>query len=203
MVEIHPTATPQAKSPGERSYAIPLGVSGTTYLHARVRSARDQLLAEKLDLEKGPDNVVNLYAQQLALDEAWPDFTFEKIDAERASLIVGMFISGSLIHDTEAVIARIEDASLIRKLVDYVMVRAGLEYGIARAKVAATWMLDQAKPKLDEAKKVAEYQKIILKAQTEFAGQVDGQFEVVGPHLQQINTIYHKHKQAHATTGAG
>ena len=101
-------------------------------------------------------------------------------------------------------IARIEkDASLIRKLVDYVMVRAGLEYGIARAKVAATWMLDQAKPKLDEAKKVAEYQKIIQKAQTEFAGQVEGQFEIVGPHLQQINTIYHKHQQAHAMDGAG
>ena len=52
-------------------------------------------------------------------------------------------------------------------------------------------MLDQAKPKLDEAKKAAEYQKLILKAQTEFAGQVEGQLEVVGPHLQQINTIYH------------
>ena len=115
-----------------------------------------------------------------------------------------MFISGSLIHDTEAVIARVEeDASLIRKLVDYVMVRAGLEYGIARAKVAATWMLDQAKPKLDEAKKSAEHQKIILKAQKEFAGFVDGQLELVGPHLQQINTIYHKHQQAHAVGGAG
>ena len=89
---------------------------------------------------------------------------------------------------------------IVRKLVDYVMVRAGQEYGIARAKVAAMWMLDQAKPKLDEAKKAAEFQKLILKAQTEFAGQVDGQLEVVGPHLQQINTIYHKHQQM---AGAG
>jgi hypothetical protein len=35
-----------------------LGVPGKTYLHARVRSARDQVLADKLDLESGPDNVI-------------------------------------------------------------------------------------------------------------------------------------------------
>ena len=33
--------------------------------------------------------------------------------------------------------------------------------------------------------------------------KVDGQLEVVGPHLQQINTIYHKHQQAHAMDSAG
>ena len=66
-----------------------LGVPGKTYLHARVRSARDQALADKLDLEGGPDNVINLFPPQLALDEAWPGFTFEKIDGERASLHPG------------------------------------------------------------------------------------------------------------------
>ena len=55
-----------------------LGVPGKTYLHARVRSARDQALADKLDLEGGPDNVINLFPPQLALDEAWPGFTFER-----------------------------------------------------------------------------------------------------------------------------
>src|ERR1700722_9236335 len=67
-----------------------LGVPGKTYLHARIRSARDQALAEKLDMESGADNVVGLFAQQLALDEAWPDLTFEKVDVERASLHMGM-----------------------------------------------------------------------------------------------------------------
>ena len=108
-----------------------LGVPGKTYLHARVRSARDQALADKLDLEGGPDNVINLFPPQLALDEAWPGFTFEKIDAERASLILGMFINGSLIDDTDAVIARIEEANLFRKLVDCVIDRAGPEHSIA------------------------------------------------------------------------
>jgi hypothetical protein len=172
-----------------------LGVPGKTYLHARVRSARNQVLADKLDLEGGPDNVINLFPPQLALDEAWPGFTFEKIDAERASLILGMFINGSLIDNPDAVIARIVDASLFRKLVDYVIDRADSQYGIVRAKLIAMWMADQAKPILAGLKKAAEHQKIVLEAQKEFAGLVEGQVEVVGPHLQQLNAIYHNHHQ--------
>ena len=171
-----------------------LGVPGKTYLHARVRSARDQALADKLDLEGGPDNVINLFPPQLALDQAWPGFMFEKVDAERASLILGMFINGSLIDDTDAVIRRIANADLFLKLVDYVVDRAGLEYGIARAKLVAMWMADQLKPPAG-LKQAAEHQKIVLAAQKEFAELVEGQVEVVGPHLQQLNTIYHKHYQ--------
>jgi hypothetical protein len=106
-----------------------------------------------------------------------------------------MFINGSLIDDTDAVIARIEEASLFRKLVDCVVDRAGLEYSIARAKLVAAWMFDQAKPSLAGLKKAADHQKIVLAAQKEFAELVEGQVEVVGPHLQQLNTIYHKHHQ--------
>jgi hypothetical protein len=36
---------------------------------------------------------------QLALDAAWPDLTFERVNAERASLVIGMFIQGA--RDTE------------------------------------------------------------------------------------------------------
>jgi hypothetical protein len=73
--------------------------------------------------------------------------------------------------------------------------RAGPEHSIARAKLVAAWMADQAKPSLAGLKKAAEHQKIVLAAQKEFAGLVEGQVEVVGPHLQQLNTIYHKHHQ--------
>ena len=170
-----------------------MGVPGKTYFHARIRSARDQALAGQLDLEVGPDNVIKLFQPQLALDEAWPGFTFEKIDAERASLILGMFINGSLTDDTDAVIARIADADLFRKLVDYVVGRAGLEYSIARAKLVAMWMADQAKPSLAELTKAAAQQEIVLAAQKEFAGLVESQVEVVGPHLQQLTNIYHKY----------
>jgi hypothetical protein len=81
---------------------------------------------------RGPDKVINLFPPQLALDEAWPGFSFEKVDAERASLILGMFIDGSLVDDTDAVITRIELADLFRKLVDYVVDRANSQFGIAR-----------------------------------------------------------------------
>src|SRR5438309_724667 len=82
-----------------------------------------QALADQLDLESSADNVIKLFQPQLALDEAWPGFTFEKIDTERASLILGMFINGSLIHNTDAVIKRIQDSNLFLKLVNYVVDR--------------------------------------------------------------------------------
>jgi hypothetical protein len=106
-----------------------------------------------------------------------------------------MFIDGSLIDDTEAVIARIEEASLFRKLVDCVIDQAGPEHCIARAKLVAMWTADQAKLSLAGLKKAAAHQKIVLAAQKEFAELVEGQVEVVGPHLQQLNTIYHEHHQ--------
>jgi hypothetical protein len=65
----------------------------------------------------------------------------------------------------------------------------------ARAKLVAMWMLDQLKPSLAGLKKAADHQKIVLAAQKEFAELVEGQVEVVGPHLQQLDTIYHKHHQ--------
>jgi len=178
-----------------------LGMPGKSYLHARVRSAREQALATKLDLEAGVDKVVPLFGQQLALDEAWPNFTFEKIDEKRASVVIGMFLNGSLVGDTDAVIARIEEAHLCRNLIDYAIDRAGQEYRIVRANVAAKWLFDQAKPTLDGLKKIAEHNQTVLRAQKEFEGLVEGQIEVVGPHLQQLNEIYHKHQQIHGTAG--
>jgi hypothetical protein len=173
-----------------------LGVPGKTYLHARMRSARDQTLAEKLDLESGADNVVDLFAQQLALDEVWPGFTFEKVDAERASLHMGMFIDASLTDDTDAVIARIEEAGLFRKLVEYVVERVGMEYRIVRAKVVAAWMSDHSKPMLDVLQKASVRHKIAVAAQKEFARTVEDQLEIMGSHVQQLNAIYQKLKQA-------
>jgi hypothetical protein len=177
-----------------------LGVPGKTYLHARMRSARDQALAEKLDIESGADNVLHLHGAQFSLDEVWPSFTFEKANAERASQQIGMFINGSLTDDTDAVITRIEEAGLFRKLVDYAIHGAGLEYQIARAKAVATSLSNQAKPTLDDLKKAAAHHKIAVAAQKEFAEIVEGKLEVVAPYAQQLNAIYQKHKQANLTT---
>jgi hypothetical protein len=44
------------------------GVPGKTHLDARLRSTRDQALAEKPDRESGADNVMDLFAQQTTTD---------------------------------------------------------------------------------------------------------------------------------------
>ena len=65
------------------------GVPGKTYLHARVRSARDQVLADKLDLESSAGNVIKPVPTAVGAGRGLANFTFEKIDAERACLILG------------------------------------------------------------------------------------------------------------------
>jgi hypothetical protein len=84
-----------------------LGAPGKAYLQIRVRSARHQALADKLDAEAGDNNVVNLVDKQLPLDAVWPGLTFEKLDSDRASVVVGMFIAGSVPAAGDKVVARI------------------------------------------------------------------------------------------------
>jgi hypothetical protein len=174
------------------------GVPGKSYLHVRIRSARNQTLAERLDHKHGVENVVNLFELHLVLDEAWPGFTFEKVDQERASLLVGMFVDGSLTNETHAVVARIKEADLLLKLVDYAIGRVGAEYRIAPAEMVADWLSGQAKPAMDQLTQVADHQKLALKAQKEFEKLIGGQLETAGPHLQQLKAIYQKHMRAHA-----
>ena len=179
-----------------------LGAPGRSYLHVRICSARNQALAERLDHKHGAVNVVNLFEQNLALDKAWPDFVFEKVDQARASLLVGLFIEGSLTDDTLAVVARITAANLFLKLAEYAIGCAGAEYGIAPATVVATWLARQARPVLDGLTKTAQCQQAVLAAQKEFGEVVGDQLEAAGVHLQQLQAIYQKHVAAQAKGGS-
>jgi hypothetical protein len=179
----------------------PVGAAGKSYLHVKLRSARNPDLANKLDQKPGVKNVITLAEHQLTLDKAWPKFTFENIDGERASLTVGMFIDGSLDGDTHAVIARIKAGSLFLKLVNYAIDNAGAEYRIAPPKAVAAWLTDQAKPVLEGLLQVKEVMTIGPEVKKEFKKLVADQVETVGPHLQQLKAIYQKHVQAHTKGG--
>ena len=170
-----------------------LGVPGKTYLHARVRSARDQALADKLDLEGGPRQrhkpvpaavgAGRGLARLHVREDRWRARQPHPGDVHRR--VIG--------RQHRRCDRTYPGRQLVRKLVNYVADRAGLEHSIARAKLIAMWMFDQLKPSLAGLKKTAEHQKIVVAAQKEFAGLVEGQVEVVGPHLKQLNAIYHKH----------
>jgi hypothetical protein len=179
----------------------PVGAAGKSYLHVRLRSARNPDLANKLDQKPGVKNVITLAEHQLTLDKAWPKFAFENVSADRASLTVGMFIDGSLDSDTHAVVARIKAGNLFLKLVNYAIDNAGAEYRIAPTKVVAAWLVDQAKPALEGLLQVKEVMTIAPEVKKEFKKLIDEQVEAVGPHLQQLKAIYQKHVQAHTKGG--
>jgi hypothetical protein len=176
-----------------------LGAPDTTYLQIRVRSARDLALADKLDTAVGDNNVVKLLDKQLPLDAAWPGLTFEKLDSGRASVVVGMFIAGSVPAEGDKVVARIKEADLFGKLVAYVIGAAGPEHCMAQSETLAGWLSDQAKPFFDLLQQVAAQHEADAKAQKEFAAQMTDELEVPGSHLQQLKAMYHKHQQPHET----
>ena len=173
-----------------------LGVPGTTYLHARVRSARCEPLAGELDAETNVTNVVSLAAQQLSLDAAWPGFTFENVNDQRAALAIGLFVPASLNDDPAAVVARLSKGDVFAKLVGYVFERVPADARIAHAKVVASWMAEQAAPLVRQLKKAITRRAAAQQAEQEFAAGVMNALEVVAPHQQMLAATYQKHKLA-------
>lgn len=174
------------------------GVAGTTYVNARLRSARIPALAQHLDGTTQSANVVSFADQQLDLATAWPAFSFESVNAGRASLSVGAFVQGGLTRDIEAVIACLSKSDLFGKLASYVIAQAGTAYCIANPMALAAWLSGQAEPLLQQIMRAVTRRKLIERAQQEFAAAMQGQIEVIGPHPQTLNALCQKHALAHA-----
>ena len=176
------------------------GLPGTTYVHVRLRSARSKHLAAQLDVTR-KDKIFNLPLDHLSLDEAWPYLSFEKVDEKRASLGIGLFIKGSLIVNTDAVISRIEKGDLFRKLIVYVMSQVDPKNCIVDQHRMSLWLADQAQSVLNELKKKIAIQQMIASVHNEFGTTFGGQFEMVAPHTQVFNSIYQKHLKTHTPIG--
>jgi hypothetical protein len=173
-----------------------LGVPGKSYLYVRLRSARDEMLATELDQKAGTNNIVHLSDQHLPLADAWPAITFEKIDATRASMVLGMIIAGSLPDKTHEVIGRIKENDLLHKLVDHAMALAGAVNCIAKPDIVAGWLASQANPELEDFLKKKHQLVLLAMAQKAFKQATADQLEAPGPHLQQLQLIYSKLEQA-------
>jgi hypothetical protein len=178
------------------------GAPGTTYLHARLRSARDQLLAAQLDLSTGAKNVIDLANEQLALDEAWPSLPFDKVNDERASLVIGAFLRGSLMDDGAAVLARVEEGDLVPKLLDYAMSHSAPGICLVDVTTASSWLDRKTKSALTGIKKKLLYRCLMKEAQSKIASAVDAQIEVVGPQTQLLSAIFQDHMHAYEQLAA-
>ncbi|WP_428394414.1 hypothetical protein [Lichenicoccus sp.] len=178
------------------------GAPGNTYLHARLRSARNQPLAKQLDLSTGTSNIIDLANEQLAMDEAWPSLPFDKMNDERASLVIGAFLRGSLLDDGAAVLARIEKGDLVPKLLDYAISHSTPGQCLVDAAAASSWLDHQAKSTLIRVKKKVLYRSKMKEAQHKIASTVRAQIEVVGPQTQLLNAIYQDHMHTYAPLAA-
>jgi hypothetical protein len=171
------------------------GVTDRSYLHVLLRSARNENLAAELDLKAPTDNVVQFVQPQLALDAAWPGLSFDKVNDERASVMVGQFIQGSLDKDVPDVLARIRKGDLFRKLVAHAVAAAEPENCIVMQETAASWLSHQAAPTLRELRKKFVIRKAMAATQAEFAAHIQDQGELIAPHKQHLKAMFQKHVQ--------
>jgi hypothetical protein len=165
------------------------GLPDKAYLNVLLRSARNQNLAAELNLERHAD----LAKPHFALDAAWPGLTFERVNVEGASLVIGLFIRGSLGKDMPAILARIRNDNLFRKLVAHAVTAAGPDHCIADQERVACWLSDQAKPTLRELRKKFIVEQAAVLARNEFAEKIKDQGELIAPHNQHLKAIFQKH----------
>jgi hypothetical protein len=173
------------------------GLPDTTCVQARIRSARSPRLAAELDAASEPDNVIALIQTQTTLAEAWPSVSFEKTSGERASLLVGLFIQGSLAGDASAVLERVSKRDLFEKLAAYMVAQAGPENCIADEHMVSRWLRKQAAPMLRELKKKIVADQAMAATQKEVEAEIENQMEMVTPHMQRLKALFQQHMCAY------
>jgi hypothetical protein len=169
------------------------GLPDKTYVNVLLRSARNESLAAELDLKKPADNVVLLVQPQLALDAAWPELMFERVNAERASLVIGSFIQGVLGKDTPAILTQVRKGDLLRDMVAYAVAAAGPENCITDQDKVAGWLANQAEPLLLKHRKKFVLEKAAVLAKEEFGETMIDQGEVIAAHAQNFKAIFQRH----------
>ena len=107
--------------------------------------------------------------------------------------MIGLFIQGAVDIDMPAVLARIRNDNLFRKLVAHVITAAGPDHCIADQERVACWLSDQAKPTLRELRKKFVVEQAAVLARKEFAKKIEDQGEVIAPHTLNLKAIFQKH----------
>lgn len=164
-----------------------MGVPGKSYLHARLRSAKAPVGLAAQYTADGEENVVKLGDQKLAFDEAWPDIEFHRVDPERSSTMVGVFLRGSITLEPKVVLDRLDEEDFIGKMALYVTEKAGPENMILRPQAIAAWLHEQLDPMFKQVKaKIA--------ATEAFSKHIDSHVEVFGFQAKLLAKLYDKHQ---------
>lgn len=179
--------------PGEQ-----FNTENKTYLFCRIRSARSPEQAIQIDnilAEKG-NNIVGMTDHRQKLADAWGNIEFEKIDDQRASLAIGIFLRGSITDNPGVVLDRLSDIDCYQLLAEEVVKQAGPEHCFKTATQIALWLRYKASPMLQgigQHIKISEAQKQALTAFSEAHGD---EVEIAGAHMLKLKNMMQKaHKE--------
>jgi hypothetical protein len=169
------------------------GLPGKTYVGFRIRSARCPEGGPDCGANPDPGNVVSLAQHQLQPSKAWPGLSFEKINDERASLVVGRFVDGSIATQTAAVLAQLQGGEVFTELVEYLANRVQPKQWVVEKDALRQWLLTQARPHLRALTKKIVVEQAAALAHQEFAATVNSQPERVAAHRKEWRAIFQKH----------
>lgn len=146
-----------------------LGVPGSTWFAARMRSASSKALFEEPET-----SIVAFKKMPQTHEEAWPNITWEKNDKERASTTIGVMIQGAPTskEGTLTLIDNLGNKKLATQIVDYLEKICGKENFAIERETAIAWFDEIYDEYAKKLKQVVDAQ-TALKEQIEAAG---GQF---------------------------
>lgn len=157
-----------------------LGVPGSTWFAARLRSASSKELFEAPE-----SNLVTFKKLPESHNEAWPSITWEKNSSERASTTISILVPGSANDKAgmEQLIASIGNGQLATKMVDYLEQIAGKENFALSREDAIAWFSEQYD---GYAKKLIA----ILEAQENMTKELEASKGTFGMHAELLKKVY-------------
>jgi len=165
-----------------------LAKPGTSYIHARLRSAK--LPSDVQDFYDS-GNVVNIGSYSLEPDEAWPGVTFDKTTLSYSSTVVGVFAPGNLTPEQGLqTLDNIENGNYIDQLVSFVLATAPSEFHVVRKKDVEAFAWDSLAAGFAAYRHAVKKQEINQAAATEFAKQVEAAGGSAGFHAAQMKAVF-------------
>lgn len=101
---------------------------GYTFVRARLRSCWDNSVQPEQAAPETSDETVVEFPEKLTLDKAWNgDIVWEKVNGDRASTQIGVFIRGNAKDQPDILGKQLEDKKLAREMTDYLFSLLGDE----------------------------------------------------------------------------
>ena len=148
---------------------------GYTFVSARLRSCWDHGAQPSQEAPASGDETVVAFPEKLTLDKAWnTDIVWEKVNSDRASTQIGVFIRGNAKDQPEILAKQLEDKKLARDMTGYLFSLLGDEsHAVCTRREFADFLHEKIAPPIEGIMKQFEAAKKVVDNVDLIAGKWD------------------------------